>query len=159
MDRGLIQDWDDMEAVWQYVFEELKVNPQEHPILLTEPPRGNIGQRMQTAKLFFEKFQVPRLFFHSSGVLSLYARGLTTGMVLDVGEGSTHCNAVFEGYSIDKARQTVNLGGIDIAQHLNLLLQREGYALRTTADFLQVQKMKESFCEADDTRKKKKKVD
>ena len=43
MDRGLIQDWDDMEAVWQYVFEELKVNPQEHPILLTEPPRGNIG--------------------------------------------------------------------------------------------------------------------
>jgi len=34
----MITNWDDMEKIWYYTLQnELKVNPEEHPIILTEP--------------------------------------------------------------------------------------------------------------------------
>ena len=49
MEHGIVQDWNDMEAIWRHIFDELKVNPREHPILLTEPPLNPIGNRIRTA--------------------------------------------------------------------------------------------------------------
>ena len=111
-----------MESIWRYIFEDLKCNPKEHPILLTEPPNNPISNRIRTAQLFFETFDVPQIFFHNSAVLPLYARGLTTGVVLDVGDGCSHASAIFEGYSITSATQRIDLGGRDITKHLMLLL-------------------------------------
>lgn len=124
-----------MEAIWRYIFEDLKCNPKEHPILLTEPPNNPIKNRIRTAQLFFETFDVPQIFFHTQAVLSLYARGLTTGVVLDVGDGCSHASAIYEGFSITNATQRINLGGRDITKHLMLLLQRAGYSFSTTAEF------------------------
>ncbi len=56
MEHGVVQNWDDMEQIWRYVFEELKVNPREHPVMLTEPPNNPIGNRIRTAQMFFENF-------------------------------------------------------------------------------------------------------
>jgi actin-related protein len=100
MENGVVTNWEDMEAIWRHVFDELKVDPREHPVLLTEPPNNPLGNRIKTAQIFFESFQVPKLFFHPSSVLSLYARGLTTGIVLDVGDGVTSASAIYEGFSI-----------------------------------------------------------
>ena len=122
MEHGVVQNWDDMEAVWRHVFEELKVNPREHPVLLTEPPNNPISNRIQTAERFFETFQVPKIFFHHSSVLSLYARGLTTGVVLDVGDGVSHASAIYEGFGIQNATRRIDLGGRDVTEHLSLLL-------------------------------------
>jgi actin-related protein len=37
--KGIVIDWDDMERIWNHVYvHELKVNSDEHPILLTEAP-------------------------------------------------------------------------------------------------------------------------
>jgi len=52
-----------MEAIWRHVFEELKVNPKEHPILLTETPLNPYNNRIKTADIFFEKFGAPKIFF------------------------------------------------------------------------------------------------
>jgi len=38
IEHGVIKNWDDMENIWRYIFEELNVDPREHPVLLTEPP-------------------------------------------------------------------------------------------------------------------------
>lgn len=92
-----------MEAIWRYIFEELKVSPKEHPVLLTEPPNNPLSNRIKTAQVFFETFGVPSLFFQTQGVLSLYARGMTTGVVLDCGDGVCHASAIYEGYSIRNA--------------------------------------------------------
>jgi len=92
-----------MEAIWRYIFDELKVNPKEHRVLLTEPPNNPISNRIKTAEKFFDTFGVPYLFFQTQAVLSLYARGLTTGVVLDCGDGVTHASAIYEGYSITNA--------------------------------------------------------
>ena len=46
--KGL-NDWDDMEKIWSYIFDELNVNPKEHPVLLTEPPLNPLANRIRTA--------------------------------------------------------------------------------------------------------------
>lgn len=87
------------------------------------------------AQTFFETFGVPYLFFQTQAVLSLYARGLTTGVVLDCGDSVTHASAIYEGYSITNATQRMDLGGRDITAHLMQLLRRAGHAFHTTAEF------------------------
>lgn len=103
IEHGSVRDWTDMEHIYRHIFEELKVNPREHPVLLTEPPLNPIQNRKKLAELMFEQFSVPSLHFQSTSVLSLYARGMTTGVVLDVGDGVSSASAIYEGYSIRNA--------------------------------------------------------
>ena len=49
IEHGVVQNWDDMEKIYRYIFEELKVNPKEHPVLLTEPVLNPIGNRIKMA--------------------------------------------------------------------------------------------------------------
>ena len=63
IEHGVVVDWDDMEALWSHIFDELKVSAKEHPILLTEPPLNPINNRIKTADIFFEKFGAPKIFF------------------------------------------------------------------------------------------------
>ena len=119
IERGVVRDWDDMDAIFQHIFSELDIeNTSEHPVLLTEPPNNPIRNRLRLAQMFFNDYGVPKLFFHNSAVLSLYARGLTTGVVLDVGDQVSHASAICEGFSITNATRRIDLGGRDITNHL-----------------------------------------
>ena len=73
-----------------YSKSNLNVRMEEHPALLTEAPLNPRQNRDKVAEIFFETFRTPALFFAPPAVLSLYASGRTTGVVLDVGEGVTH---------------------------------------------------------------------
>jgi len=59
----VVKNWDDMENIWRYIFEELNVDPREHPVLLTEPPLNPTSNRVRTSEIFFETFGVPALYF------------------------------------------------------------------------------------------------
>lgn len=144
-----------MEAIYRYIFEELKVNPKEHPILLTESPLNPINNRIRTAEMFFDTFGVPSLFFQQTSVLSLYARGMMTGVVLDVGDGVSSASAIYEGYSIKNATQRIDLGGRDVTNHLMQLLRRSGYSFHTTAEFEIVKSIKEKYCYVEPMNSKK----
>ena len=146
IEHGSVRDWQDMEHIFRYIFEDLKVNPREHPVLLTEAPLNPIQNRIRLAEMMFDAFNVPSLFFQSTAVLSLYARGMTTGVVLDVGDGVSSAQAIYEGYSIRNATQRMDLGGRDITQHLMQLLRRGGYGFHTTAEFEIVKSIKERYC-------------
>ena len=56
IEHGIITDWKDMEQLWMHVFNELKVSPKEHPVLLTEAPLNPYQNRIRTAEIFFETF-------------------------------------------------------------------------------------------------------
>ena len=71
---------------------------------------------------------------------------MTTGVVLDCGDGVTTTSAIYEGYSIANATQRMDLGGRDVTAHLMQLLRRAGYSLHTSAEFEIVRQIKEKFC-------------
>ena len=108
-----------MEKLWHYTLQtELKVSPENHPILLTESPQTPKENRERMTQIMFEVFNVPCLYVQSQAVLALYSGGRTTGVVLDSGEGISHSVPIYEGYSIPSGIQRINLNGEHVTQEL-----------------------------------------
>ena len=153
MSKGAVADtpgsWAAMEAIWEhaaYSKAGLNAKMDEHPVLLTEAPLNPMANREQTAEIFFETYRAPAVYFSPPSILSLYASGRTTGVVLDVGEGVTHCVPVYEGYALPHSIARSDVGGRDVTDHLQLLLRRNGLAFTTTAETELVKQMKEDTC-------------
>jgi len=127
IESGIVTDWDDMEKVWAYCFNnELRVDPSEHKVLLTEAPMNPKVNREKMTSLMFETFQVQGMYVSIQAVLSLYSNGRTTGCVIDSGDGVTHAVPVFEGYSIPHAVKKNLIAGRAITNHMTNLLQADG---------------------------------
>lgn len=148
LEHGIVTDWNDMERIWGHIYsEELKVQSEDHPVLLTEAPHNPRRNRDTAAQLMFETFNVPALYVSIQAVLSLYASGRTTGIVLDSGDGVTHAVPVYEGFSISNAIQRIDIAGRDVTNFLQLLLRKEaGLRLMTSAELEIVKEIKEREC-------------
>ena len=85
--------------------------PEQHPVLLTESPLNPKKNREEAAELLFETFSIPALYISVQAVLTLYASGRTTGLVVDVGDGVSHCVPVVDGFSIPHAMKRMNVSG------------------------------------------------
>lgn len=148
MTHGVVESWPDMERVWAHVYDRdnLGVPPEEHPVLLTEAPLNPYRNRQRCAEVFFESFSVPAMFVAPQAVLSLYASGRTTGVVLDCGDGVTHCVPVYEGFAIRHAITRSDVAGRDVTEQLQLLLRRVGCNMHTSAEKEIVRQIKEEAC-------------
>ncbi|RVD83809.1 uncharacterized protein DFL_005583 [Arthrobotrys flagrans] len=144
LEHGIVTDWDDMERIWQYVYsDELKTLSEEHPVLLTEAPLNPRANRDMAAQIFFETFNVPALFTSVQAVLSLYASGRTTGIVLDSGDGVSHAVPVYEGFAVPSAIRRIDVAGRDVTEHLQTLLRKSGAVFHTSAEKEVVRQIKE----------------
>lgn len=148
MENGIVKQWEDMERVWNHVYSRdcLGINSEDHPVLLTEAPLNPYKNREKAAEVFFETFHVPAMYCSPQAILSLYASGRTTGLVLDSGDGVTHAVPVYEGFALPHAIQRVHVAGRDVTKRLQRLLRRSGYNLQTSAELEIVRKIKEDCC-------------
>ncbi|GAB2295388.1 Actin- protein 4 [Dionaea muscipula] len=133
---GVVADWDIVDAIWDHAFREcLLVDPKEHPMLVAEPSANNPFQRERAAELMFEKYKVPALFLAKNAVLTSFASGRATSLVVDSGGGSTTVAPVHDGYVLQKAVLSSPVGGEFLTDCLKKSLESKGIIIKPRYSF------------------------
>ena len=147
IEHGIITNWDDMEKIWHHAFfDQLKISPEDHNVLMTEAPMNPRTNREKMTQIMFELFNIPGLYINIQAVLALYASGRTTGVVLDSGDGVTHTVPIYDGYALPHAILRLNLAGRDVSQYFRRILVQRGYTFTSSAEKEIVRELKEKSC-------------
>ncbi|RVD84876.1 uncharacterized protein DFL_003213 [Arthrobotrys flagrans] len=150
--HGQIENWDHMERFWQSsIFKYLRVEPEDHYFLLTEPPLNPPESRESTAEIMFESFNCAGLYIAVQAVLALAASWTSskvqdrslTGTVIDSGDGVTHVIPVAEGYVIGSSIRSIPIAGRDITYFVQSLLRDRG---EPDSSLKTAESIKEEFC-------------
>ncbi|XP_047306695.1 actin-66-like [Impatiens glandulifera] len=128
IEDGIVSNWDDMEKVWHETFYDLRVSPQDHPVLVTEAPLNPKANREKMTQIMFETFHTPSMYVVNQAVLSLYASGRYNGIVLESGEGVSHTVPIYNGQAIPHTTFRLDLAGRDLTNHLMKILIKGGYS-------------------------------
>ncbi|KAJ3425114.1 actin [Anaeramoeba flamelloides] len=147
IEKGIITDWGDMESIWSHVFKnELRVAPEQYPILLTQTPLNPKANKEKMTEIMFETFKVPAAHLGNTSTLALYASGRTTGMMVEFGYDRTYSVPIYEGYALPYAIKSLDVGGADLTEYLTKILSERGYSLTTTAHREIVRDIKNKLC-------------
>ena len=54
IEHGIVTNWDDMEKIWNHaLYNNLRINTTEHPIMLTEHSLNPAGNRERSAQVLY----------------------------------------------------------------------------------------------------------
>jgi len=127
--KGVVKNWEDAEAVLHQAFKELKVHPEEYKVLVTETSTNPKENREKLTEMMFKKFDVPAFYVSMQATLGLFASGRTTGLVVDSGHDTTSFVPIYEGYALHHAVKVMPVGGRHVSEQLESLLERKDHPI------------------------------
>lgn len=153
INAGVVTNWTDMEKLWHHLFyNELRIAPKEHSILITEACLNPKGNREKMAEIIFETFNMSSMYVELQSILALYGCGRTTGLALNLGDGVSEILPVYEGFTMSHAVvRMANMAGRDLTNYLMKLLNEAGYPLTSNTEREIVRDIKEKLCQVSTT--------
>ena len=85
------------------------------------------ASKVRTVQITNSNHSILGAYVAIQAVLTLYAQGLHTGVVVDIGDGVTHICPVYEGYGLQNITKRLDVAGRDITKYLIKLLLLRGY--------------------------------
>nr|XP_039272382.1 actin-100-like isoform X2 [Styela clava] len=147
VEGGIITNWDDIEKIWLHSFyNELRIDPTQRSVFLTEAVTNPIVSREKTTQTIFEKIKVPRAYLCSHAYLCQYVYGYTTATVVSVGQDVARVVPMQGGQIIGKAISHMFKAGTDLDYHLLKLLNDKGHSFATSCDVEILREIKEKLC-------------
>ncbi|XP_040846094.1 actin-like protein 9 [Ochotona curzoniae] len=144
--HGIVVDWEAAEVLWRHLLEhDLRVGPQDHPLLFSDPPFSPATNREKLVEVAFESLHAPAMYVASQSVLSAYAHGRVSGLVVDTGHGVTYTVPVFQGYNLPHATERLDLAGNHLTAFLAEVLLGSGFPLGQQ-DLNTVENIKHRYC-------------
>ncbi|XP_042815354.1 actin-85C-like isoform X3 [Panthera tigris] len=144
--RATVTNWANVEKIWHHSFYQvLRVAPEQHPLMVTEPPLNTMSNKEKMSQILFETFNVPALYLANLGVLSLYASGQTSGTAIESGEGMTYFVPIIDGCPLHQSTIQMDMAGQDLTSYLLQLLTDGGHSV-STGDREYVRSIKEQYC-------------
>jgi actin-related protein len=82
--------------------KNLMLNAKDTPLILTENSIHNKECRLKLTEFLFDKLEFPAVFICKDSVLTSFACGRSTALVLDSGNKFTTATPVHDGYALQK---------------------------------------------------------
>ncbi|ELK08109.1 actin-like protein 9 [Pteropus alecto] len=144
--NGITVDWDAAELIWRHMLEhDLRIATGDHPLLFSDPPFSPATNREKLVEVAFESLRSPAMYVASQSVLSVYAHGRVSGLVVDTGHGVTSTVPVFQGYHLPHATERLDLAGTHLTAFLAEMLLGSGLPLGQQ-DLDTVENIKHRYC-------------
>ncbi|GAA5887041.1 hypothetical protein JCM16303_007114 [Sporobolomyces ruberrimus] len=117
---GIVTDWNAAERAIDHAFSDrmrLKTL-EEYPLLVTEPSWNTKENRERMCEIAFEKWQAPAYYAVDKAVMSSFASGKGSALIIDVGEELTSVVPIYDGFVLRKAIQKQAVAGNLISEVL-----------------------------------------
>ena len=146
MDHGWVNNWDDMEKIWHHTFyNELRVAPEEHPVVMTENALNPKANREKMTQIMFETFNTPTFYLGVQEVFALNAIGKVTGVAVGCGY-ATNIVPIYQNYYLPHGTFWSHISGAEVDEYLQRIMTEKGYYFNTTPEMEMLRNMKENVC-------------
>lgn len=135
VEHGVVNHWDNLERLWWHTFyNELRIAPEEHHVLLLEPVQNPLTVREKKTQLMFETYNVQAISYAAGPKMSLFGEWHTTGVAVEIGGGICQIVPVYQGVAIEHAVARMNIGTRDVVKYFGRLLTERGISTTTTPE-------------------------
>ncbi|MHA1242271.1 MAG: actin, cytoplasmic 2, partial [Promethearchaeota archaeon] len=146
INKGIIQDWVSFGKIIDYIFYNLRVDPSLVNVLFAVHPLFPHNDLKKLFELFLEHYQCNAFYPVLDSMLTLYAGGFRTGLVIEIGDSLTRIVPIYEGYKLDHAIRILEIGGRTLTKFMEKILGAKGYSSDSSIRKELVRALKEKAC-------------